>query len=107
MRPMPSSISSVDTLCVELPSPLNTLDRPTMLMPTCSSSRTAMHGVRQLSHLSVGMCLATQCSVAQVPSSNTHMATCQRTQPLWGWRQTRVCPDCELPGIVPHPSLPP
>lgn len=35
MSPIPISISSVDTLCVELPSPLNTLDMPTRLMPTC------------------------------------------------------------------------
>jgi hypothetical protein len=35
ISPMPSSISSVDTLCVELPSPLSTLDMPTMQMPAC------------------------------------------------------------------------
>lgn len=35
MRPMPKSICSVDTLCVELPSPDMMDERPTMAMPAC------------------------------------------------------------------------
>lgn len=57
IKPMPVSISPVDTACVWLPSPDSTLARPTIRMPTCShtsvSGNCTPQGPGRSKHVSV------------------------------------------------------